>query len=46
VSLKWLVYKKQEEEQLEQQEQQHAENPFLDPPFARIKMKILALGFS
>jgi hypothetical protein len=40
------VYKKQEEEQLEQQEQQHAENPFLDPPFARIKMKILALGFS
>jgi hypothetical protein len=35
VSLKWLVSKEEEE----QQQQQDVENPFLDPPFSRIKIK-------
>jgi hypothetical protein len=34
----WLVYKQPEQEQ--QQEEQDAENPFLDPPFSRIKTSI------
>jgi hypothetical protein len=32
------VYQQQEEEQQQQAQEQDAENPFLDPPFLRIKM--------
>jgi hypothetical protein len=32
----WLVYKQQQ-----QQQQQDTENPFLDPPFSRIKSWLL-----
>jgi hypothetical protein len=38
VSLKWLVCKEQQQEQQEQAQEQDAENPFLDPPFSRIKI--------
>jgi CHAT domain-containing protein len=35
------VYQQQQQQQQQQEEQQKdAENPFLDPPFSRIKMKM------
>jgi hypothetical protein len=34
------VYKQQLQEEEEEQQQQDAENPFFDPPFSRIKIKL------
>jgi hypothetical protein len=35
------VYKQQlQEEEEEEEQQQDAENPFFDPPFSRIKIKL------